>query len=133
MYIDDIKLFTKNEKELKTLIYGVRIYNQDIEKEFGMEKCDMLVMENGKRHLTVRMELLNQNKIRTLGEKETYKYLDMLESDTIKQVNIKDKIKKEYLKRIRKLLEIKLSSRNLIKGINTCAVLLVRYLGTFLK
>ena len=61
------------------------------------------------------MELPNQEKIRTLGEKETYKYLDILEVDTIKQVEIKDTIQKEYLRRTRKLLEIKLSSRKLIK------------------
>ena len=79
------------------------------------------------------MELPNQEKIRTLGEKETYKYLDILEADTIKQVEIKDTIQKEYLRRTRKLLEIKLSSRNLIKGINTSAVPLVRYSGSFLK
>ena len=30
MYMDDIKLFTKNEKELGTLIHTVRIYSQDI-------------------------------------------------------------------------------------------------------
>ena len=46
---------------------------------------------------------------------------------------MKDKIRKEYLKRARKLLETKLSSRNLIKGINTWAVPLVRYSGPFLK
>ena len=34
---------------------------------------------------------------------------------------------------MRKLLETKLSNRNLIKGINTWAVLLVRYSGPFLK
>ena len=28
MYMDDYKLFTKNEKELETLIYAVRIYSQ---------------------------------------------------------------------------------------------------------
>ena len=27
MYVDDIKLFAKNEKELETLIYAVRIYS----------------------------------------------------------------------------------------------------------
>ena len=42
-------------------------------------------------------------------------------------------IQKEYLRRGRKLLETKLSSRNLIKGINTWAVPLVRYSGPFLK
>ena len=46
---------------------------------------------------------------------------------------MKDKIQKEYLKRTRKLLETKFWSRNLIKGINTWAVPLVRYSGPFLK
>ena len=41
--------------------------------------------------------------------------------------------KKEYLRRTRKLLEIKLYSRNLIKRIRTRAEFLVRYLGTFLR
>ena len=51
------------------------------------------------------------------GEKEIYKYLEILEADTINQMKMK-KNKKEYL-RTRKLLEIKLYSRNLIKDINT--------------
>ena len=37
MYMDDIKLFAKNEKERAILIHAVRIYSQDIGKEFGME------------------------------------------------------------------------------------------------
>ena len=100
--------------------------------EFGIEKCAMLVMKSGKRHLTDGMRLLSQDKIRTLGEKETYKYLGILDADAIKQVEIKDKIMKEYL-RTRKLLETKLSGRKLIKGINTWAVSLVRYSGPFVK
>ena len=51
----------------------------------------------------------------------------------MKQVEMKNKIQKEYLRRTRKLLETKLSSRNLIKGINTWAVPVVRYSGPFLK
>ena len=39
MYIDDIKLFAKNEKELEILIQAVRIFCQDIGMEFGIEKC----------------------------------------------------------------------------------------------
>ena len=46
---------------------------------------------------------------------------------------MKEKIQKEYPKRTRKLQKTKLSSRNLIKGINTWAVSLVRYSGPFLK
>ena len=129
MYVDDIKLFAKNEKELETLIHAVRIYCQDIGMEFGIEKCAMLVMKSGNRHLTDGLELPNQDKIRTLSENETY----ILEADTIKQVEMQDKIQKEYLRRTRKLLETKLSRQNLIKGINTWAVPLVRYFRPFLK
>ena len=101
--------------------------------EFGIEKCAMLVIKSCKRHMTEGMGQPNQEKIRTLGENETYKYLGILEADTIKQVEMKDKIQKEYLRRTRKLLETKHSNRNLIKGINTWAVPLVRYSGPFLK
>ena len=133
MYMDDIKLFEKNEKELETLIHVVRIYSQDIGMEFGIEKGAMLVRKSSKWHLTDGMELPNQDKIRTLEENETYKYLGILEADTIKQVEMKNKIQKEYLRRTRKLLETKLSSRSFIKRINTWAVSLVRYSGPFLK
>ena len=79
------------------------------------------------------MELPNQVKIKALAENKTYKYLGILEADTIKQVEMKEKIQKEYLRRTRKLLKTKLNSRNLIKGINTWAVPLVIYSGHFLK
>ena len=44
MYMDDIKLFAKNEKEFETPIHAVRLYSQT----FGIEKCAMLVMKSGK-------------------------------------------------------------------------------------
>ena len=59
MYMDDIKLFAKNEKQQETLIYAGRIYSQDIGMEFGIQKRAMLEMKSGKRHLTDRMELPN--------------------------------------------------------------------------
>ena len=82
------------KKELETLIHTVRIYSQDIKMEFWKERCPMLVMKSGKRHLTDGIKLPNQDKIRTLGEKETCKYLDILEADTIKQVEMKKRFRK---------------------------------------
>ena len=102
------------EKELETLIHTIRIYSQNMGMELGIEKCALLVRKSSKL-------LPNQDKIRILAENETYKYLGILEADTIKQVQMKNKIQKEYLRRTKKLLETKLSHRNLIKGINTWA------------
>ena len=37
MYVDDVKLFAKNDKELETLIHGVKLHSPNIEKEFSIE------------------------------------------------------------------------------------------------
>ena len=42
MYIDDIKLYAKNEREVETLILTVRIYSQDIGMEFGTKNAPCL-------------------------------------------------------------------------------------------
>ena len=45
---------------------------------------------------------------------------------------MKGKITKEYKRRVRKVLETKLNGENMIKGINTWAVSLIRYSAAFL-
>ena len=56
---------------MENLIQTVRIYSQDIEMEFGREKCTMLVvMKNSKQHITEGVELPNQVIIRMLREKK---------------------------------------------------------------
>ena len=61
----------KIKQELETLIHAVRIYSQDIGMEVDIEKCTMLLMKSGKRHMTDRIELSNQDKVSTPGVKET--------------------------------------------------------------
>ena len=94
MFMDYIKLFAKNEKELETLIQAMRIYSQDIGMKSGIEKWAMVIKKRGKGHITEGMELPNQENIRMRQEKEIYKYLGILDADTVKQVKKKEKIKK---------------------------------------
>ena len=91
MYMEDVKLFAKNEEKLETPKQTVRIYSDDKRMEYGIEKCAMLIMKSGKRQKTEGRELSNEEKVRTFGEKEHYKYLGKLEGDTIKQVEKKSK------------------------------------------
>ena len=48
-------------------------------------------MKSEKRHMTDGMELLNHDKIKSLGEKKTDKNFAILEADTIKQEEMKEK------------------------------------------
>ena len=83
MYMDDIKLFAKSEKELETLIKAVMIYSDNIGMEFGVEKSAMVITKSGKWQMTEEIKLPN-------GEKETYKYFEILEVGTINHSKIKE-------------------------------------------
>ena len=49
--MNHIKLFSKNQKELETLLQKIRIQSQGIEIEFGIEKCAMHSINCEKREL----------------------------------------------------------------------------------
>ena len=79
--------------------------------EFGIENCAMLLMKEGK--ITETIEQFNQERIWTFEDTKNYNYLEILA--TIKQVEMKEKIRKDYFRRTRKLLETNLCNRNLLK------------------
>ena len=72
------------KKELDTVIPTLRIYSQSTGIEFNIEKCAMLSKKRVKSKITKRIILTNEKSIRTLEEKENYKYLGILKVDTIK-------------------------------------------------
>ena len=99
--------------------------------EFGIEKWAMLVMEKGKIVKSVGIELPDGKVIKSLQEGESYKYLRILEVDGLLEEKMKLNISKEYIRRLRKVLKSKLTSGNLVRGVNTRAVSLLRYSATF--
>ena len=92
--------------------------------EFGIEKCDMLVIEKGKIVKSVGIELPDGKVIKSLQEGESYKYLGILEPDKFLEERRKLNVSKEYIRRLRKVLKSKLHGGNLVRGFNTWAVFL---------
>ena len=48
LYIVDLNLFERTEKQLDTLINTLHIFGEEIRMEFGISKCPILIMEKGK-------------------------------------------------------------------------------------
>ena len=71
--------------------------------------------------------------IEGLIEGAGYKYLGILQADQIQYIETKEQVKPEYLSRVGKVLEIRMSGGNIIKGINTWAVSLLRYSAAFIN
>ena len=57
LFMDDLKLYSQNEKGLDSLVQTVRVFSEDIGMEFGIENCAILVTEKGKILMLVDIEL----------------------------------------------------------------------------
>ena len=56
----------------------------------------------------------------------------ILEADQIMHKEMKDSVRKEYYRRVRKVFQSKLNGGNSIKSVNTWAVSLLRYSAAFI-
>ena len=79
LFMDDLKLYSRSEKGLNSLVQTVCVFSEDIDMEFGVEKCPMLVMEKKKIPKSFGIELPDGKVIKSLQKDESYKYLGILE------------------------------------------------------
>ena len=133
LFMDDLKVYGKNENQVDNLVNTVRIFSKDIGMEFGITKCAMLTMKRGKKSKSEGIELPDGQLIKNLEDEDAYKYLGILEADTIKNKEMKATLTKEYFRRIRKVLKSKLNGGNIISAINSRAVSLIRYGAGIIK
>ena len=79
-----------------------------------MDKCAVLVMKRGNKVRCKGIQLPDGRMMEELDDGD-YKYLGILD---IKQKEMKEKIKKEYLRRVKLVSKSMLYGGNLIKAIN---------------
>ena len=48
LFIDNLKLYGKSERELDSLVETIRIFSDDVGMVFGMSKCAVLVLTRKK-------------------------------------------------------------------------------------
>ena len=109
LFMDDLKLYSRSEKGLDSLVQTVPVFSEDTGMEFGIEKHGKLVMGKGKIVKSVGIELPIGKVIKSLQEGESYKYLGILEADTFLEEKMKLNVSKEYTRRLRKVLKSKLN------------------------
>ena len=102
LFMDDLKLNSRNEKELDSLFQTIHIFSKDIGMEFGIEKCAVLVIEKGNIVKSVGIELPDGKAIKSLQEGESYKYLGLSEAERFLGQEMKLKDSKEYFRRLKK-------------------------------
>ena len=125
--MDDLKLFAKNDQHLEGLLTTVKEFSKDICMDFGLDKCAKATFVKGKLQNSTAINLDFDTTIKELNSEESYKYLGVNEGDGINHATMKEKIRKEYYRRIRLVLKTELNSKNRIEAINTLAIPVVQY------
>ena len=87
LFMDDLKLYAKNVAELDSLVQTVRVNSEDTGMEFGIQKCATVEIRRG----------------RMVGR--------MMDD------KMKDIIRKEYYRRVRKICSSKLNDENTISAV----------------
>ena len=126
LFMDDLKLYGRDEEEIKKLCAVVHKFSKDIGMEFGMDKCAVLEIKSGVQ-VSCNGIVLPDDKTMQEVEPEGYKYLGVLEGADIKMKDMKDKVRKEYLRRVKATAGSQLHAGNLLQAVNTWAVSVVRY------
>ena len=131
--MDDLKLHGNSKKEAERLTNTFRIFLKDIAMEFGISKCAYVTIKARKVFSVGGMELSSGEVIPELKSEKGYKHFSILEANDIMHTEIKDKIKKEYYRRVTQLASLKINGGNKIRTINVRALSLVRYTGNMLE
>ena len=84
LFLDDLKLFSKSEEQMDTLVRNVHAFSTKIGMEFGMKKCGILILKGGKVVRCERIKFPNCEVMKEV-EKEGYTYLGIVELDKIKE------------------------------------------------
>ena len=132
LFMDDLKLFAQSQRAINELVRVVERFSTDIGMAFGIDKCATINIKEGVRSKMNGIELPSGEVIKEVAE-EGYKYLGVLQADDIKHQEMKDLIRKEYLRRVKAVAKSKLYAKNLISSLNAWAVSIIRYSAGILE
>ena len=108
------------------------MFSNDTGMECGVKKWAVLTVKKGNMANSDGIALLNQTTMKGLKECDSYKYFEVIQADGMKHHEIQEKVKTEYYRQVGKILEMKLNGGNIMTGIDTWAISLLRYSAAFL-
>ena len=121
LFIDDLKLYGSNDNKIDSLVKVVKIVSGDIGMPFGFGKYAVLKMKRGKQVHCEGIDL-GDGVVMEEADEEGYKYLGIIKRDDICQKKMKEKVQKEYYKRVMAVLTSKLNGGNVVNAINIWTV-----------
>ena len=128
-YMDDIKLFARNDNNLLSMTNVVESMGDCIGMRFNPSKSSWLTMKRGRAQSDQQsaLQTLQGHAIAKLQAEESYRYLGVPESAHFHATELKTTAKAEFGRRLQLICSSQLNARNLVKAINTFAIPVILY------
>ena len=68
LFMDDLKLYAKNENQLSMLVRTVHMFGNDIGMEFVVKKCGVLILKRGKIVRSDGIKLMDGEIMKEIGD-----------------------------------------------------------------
>ena len=114
--VNDLKTYASDKKGAKLHLDLISHFTRDISMQSGSDKCAYLNIDRGNQKSLGKFLILDETRLakpKCLGQDENIGYNDVLD---------KEKVMKEYMKRIRKICSSELYSNNEVIPHNTFAI-----------
>ena len=103
VFVDDLKTFAGNQQHALQQLEIITTFSNDIGMSFGSDKCAYLNIQSGKQKAIGEKINVNGLELNELEIGESYKYLGQDEDISYKGDLNKERVTKEYFRRIRKI------------------------------
>ena len=104
-YMDDLRLSAKGDSELEGLLRIVKGFSDNIIMEFGLSKCAKATFKRVKLEKSDLVRLDEETMIKDLEQEKVYKCFGVDDSSGIQHATMKQKLKKEHVRRTRLILK----------------------------
>jgi len=105
-YMDDLKLFSRDETKLQQELTIVKTFIIDIQMDFGLDRCATAVLKHGKVPQSQNISLNNQTVIGNMEVDKTFKYLGIEEGDGMDNSQLKNALMKKYYRWVQQILKM---------------------------
>ena len=126
--MDDLKLYGRNSDQLDGLLHTVHTFFDDIQMKFGLDKCAVERFANGR--LSGHNSGVTEGKTNTINCLEpgqVYKYLGVDEINGIQHSMMRERLRREYFRRVKVVLRTELYDRSKLLAINGFALRVLTY------
>ena len=121
-FVDDLKTYAPDKKGAKLQLDLILQFTRDIRMQLGSDKCAYLNIERGNQKSLGKSLTLDETKLAELTEGQYYKYLGQDENIGFNDILNKERVIKEYMKRIRKIWSSELYYNWKVIAHNTFAI-----------